>query len=314
MRLLAAALLLFATTAGDEALIHSLPGKVSVLNYKEAENLRIYPLSFSGSSKTFMTLKTAIEKGLVVIKEKDEGNVNTVVIKNKGNSTIFVMAGEIVKGAKQDRMIENDLLIPPGSKWIEVAVYCTEHGRWHGISKEFAAADINVSPSVRANARKAKSQTEVWAKVAENQQDVMGGTSETGAFAHIYDSKCYQDKRNTYYKKLKDLPSQHPSMKGALICVGDEILCVDLFGSHTILADLWPKLLESYIVEAMRGSDKGSVSLSEAKRFVDEFRKVDLEEIYTPGTGDLYEIGSYDGQGSALIYKGILVHTDLFPD
>lgn len=314
MRLLAAALFLLATTAGDEAFIHSLPGKVSVLNYKEAENLRIYPLSFSGSSKTFVTLKTALEKDLVVIKEKDEGNVNTVVIKNKGNSTIFAMAGEIVKGAKQDRMIENDLLIPPGSKWIEVAVYCTEHGRWHGSSKEFAAADINVSPSVRANARKAKSQSEVWAKVAENQQDVMGGTSGTGAFAHIYDSKCYQDKRDTYYKKLRNLPGAYPSMKGVLVCVGDDILCVDLFGSHTVLADLWPKLLESYIVEAMRGSDKGSVSLSEAKKFVDEFRKVDLEDEYTPGSGDLYEIGSYDGQGSALIYQGTLVHTDLFPD
>jgi len=314
MKLLAAIILVFATTGGDEALVHSIPSKVSVLNYVQAENLRIYPLTYSGSSKTFMTLKTALEKDLIVVKEKGDGDVNTVVIKNKSNSTIFVMAGEVIKGAKQDRMIENDLLIPPESKWIEVAVYCTEHGRWHGISKEFAAADINVSPSVRANARKEKSQSEVWAKVAENQQDVMGGTSGTGAFAHIYDSKCYQDKRDTYYKKLKNLPSEYSSMKGVLVCVGDDIVCVDLFGSHTVLADLWPKLLDSYIVEAMRGLRKGSVSLSEAKKFIAEYRKVDLEDIYTPGIGDLYEIGSYDGQGSALIYKGILVHTDLFLD
>lgn len=314
MKLLAAIILVFATTAGDEALVHSIPSKAGVLDYVQAENLRIYPLTYSGSAETFMTLKTALAKDLIVVKEKNEGDVNTVVIKNKSSSTIFVMAGEIIKGAKQDRMIENDLLIPPNSGWIEVAVYCTEHGRWHGESKEFAAADISASPSIRANARKEKSQSEVWAKVAENQQDVMGGTSGTGAFAHIYDSKCYQDKRDTYYKKLKNLPSEYSSMKGALVCVGSEILCVDLFGSHTILADLWPKLLESYIVEAMRGSDKGSVFLSEAKKFVDEFRKIDLEDIYTPGIGDLYEIGSYDGKGSTLVYKGALVHTDLFPD
>jgi hypothetical protein len=314
MKLLAAALLLFAATAGDEALVHSLPGQVGVVNYKEAGNLRIYPLTYSGSARTFMTLKTGLAKDLIIVREKNEGDVNTVVIKNKSNSTIFVMAGEIIKGAKQDRMIENDLLIPPNSDWIEVAVYCTEHGRWHGESKEFAAADISVSPSIRANARKEKSQSEVWAKVTENQLDILGGSSETQAFRDIYESKNFQDERYTYYKKLKDLPSQHPSMRGALVCVGDEILCVDLFGSHTILADLWPKLLESYIVEAMRCSDDGSVSLSEAKKFVDEFRKVDLEDEYTPGTGDLYEIGSYDGKGSALIYQGSLVHTDLFPD
>jgi hypothetical protein len=310
----ASIILLIAATTGDEALIHSLPGKITVASCKDAENLRIYPLTFSGSSKSFMTLKTALAKDLIVVKEKGDGDVNTVVIKNKGNSTVFVMAGEVIKGAKQDRMIENDLLIPPESKWVEVAVYCTEHGRWHGSSKEFAAADISVSPSVRANARKEKSQSEVWAKVAENQQDVMGSNSETGAFAHIYDSKSYKDDRDDYYKKLKGLPDQYPSMKGVLVCVGDDILCVDLFGSHTVLDNLWPKLLESYIVEAMRSSDKGSVSVSEAKKFIDEFRKVDLDDEYTPGAGDLYEIASYDGQGSAMIYKGMLVHSDLFPD
>ena len=314
MKLLAAIILVFATTGGDEALVHSIPTNVGVLNYVQAENLRIYPLTYSGSAKTFMTLKTALEKNLIVVREKNEGEVNTVVVKNKSNSTIFAMAGEIIKGAKQDRMIENDLLIPPNSGWIEVAVYCTEHGRWHGTSKEFAGAAINASPSIRADARKEKSQSSVWEGVAGIQTEIMASRSATEAFGDVYDSKPYKDKRNTYYKKLKNLPSEYSSMKGVLVCVGDDILCVDLFGSHTVLADMWPKLLESYIVEAMRGLRKGSVSLSEAKKFVDEFRKVDLDDEYTPGTGDLYEIGSYDGQGSALIYKGILVHTDLFPD
>ena len=314
MKLLAAIILVFATTTGDEALVHSIPTKAGVLDYVQTENLRIYPLTYSGSAKTFTTLKTALEKNLIVVREKNEGEVNTVVVKNKSNSTIFAMAGEIIKGAKQDRMIENDLLIPPNSGWIEVAVYCTEHGRWHGVSKEFAAADISASPLIRAGARKEKSQSKVWEGVAGIQTEIMASRSATEAFGDVYESKPYKDKRGAYYKKLKNLPDQHPSMKGVLVCVGSDILCVDLFSSHTMLDKYWRKLLDSYIVEAMRGSDKGSVSLSEAKKFIDEFRKVDLEDIYTPGTGDLYEIGSYDGQGSTLIYKGALVHTDLFPD
>jgi len=314
MKLAAAVIFLIATTAGDEALIHGLAANIGVLNHREAANLRIYPLSYSGTSRTFTTLKKALDREDVVVKEKNEGEVNTVLVKNKGNSTVFAMAGEVIKGAKQDRMIENDLLIPPNSGWIEVAVYCTEHGRWQGSSKEFASADLNVSPSVRAKARKDKSQSLVWDEVAKAQEDVMGEHSSTGAFRDIYESKPYQNKRNTYYQKLKDIPDRYPTMKGALVCVGDEILCVDLFGSHALLDALWPKLLDSYIVEAMRTSNQGDVSIAKAKRFISEFSKVDLEDEYTPGTGDLYEIGCYDAEGSALIYKGMLVHTDLFPD
>lgn len=317
MQAFVALLLLFSSTSADEAVVHGLPGRVRLLSYVQAENLRIYPLTYSGNQKGFVALATALDKGWVVVKEKDEGEVNTVLMKNKGNSTVFVMAGEVVMGAKQDRMIENDMLIPPNSGWIKVAVYCTEHGRWHGTSKQFAAADINVSPSVRANARKAKSQSEVWGKVAENQEDILGGQSSTGAFAHIYESKDYQSDRDNYFKNLKNLPKKYSAMKGVLVCVDDDILCIDLFSSNDLLEDLWPKLLESYIVEAMRYNTKGedgSVSLAEAKRFLDAYREVDLEDEYTPGKGDLYEIECRDAVGSALLTQGVLAHTDLFPD
>ncbi|MBN2380737.1 hypothetical protein JXM67_13140 [candidate division WOR-3 bacterium] len=317
MKFLATFLLLFLSTSGDKNIVQGIAGKVNILSSVQARNLRIYPLTYSGGGASFTSFASALDKGWVVVKEKNEGEVNTVLVKNKGNTTVFVMAGEVVKGAKQDRMIENDMLIPPNSEWIEVAVYCTEHGRWHGTSKEFAKADINVSPSVRANARKAKDQSKVWEEVAQNQEDVMGGQSSTGAFRDIYESKDYQSDRDEYYKKFKNLPDQNSAIKGVLVCVGDDILCIDLFTSNDLLEDLWPKLVESYIVEAMRYSTKEEasvVTLTEAKRFLDAYIEVDIEDEYTPGTGDLYEIESRDAAGSALLSKGVVVHTDLFPD
>lgn len=314
MRYLLATVLLLASTAGDEALVHGIPAKVNLLDAVDGENLRIYPLTYSGTAKSFTTLRDALAKEQVIVKEKNEGEVNTVLMKNKSSSAVFAMAGEIIKGAKQDRMIENDLILPPNSGWIEVAVYCTEHGRWHGDSKQFAGAALNASPAIRANARKEKSQSKVWEDVGSIQMDVMECRTETEAFGDVYTSDEYKKDQDRYYKSLRNLPHKYPGMKGVLVCVGDDILCVDLFSSHTMLDKYWQKLLDSYIVEAMRGDEKGSVSLSEAKKFVDEYRKVDLEDEYTPGTGDLYEIASYDGQGSAMIYSGMLVHSDLFPD
>lgn len=314
MQLLTALLILFGTTEADENLLNRLPSTVSILSYTEARNLRIYPLSYSGSFQIFTTLNEAVDRDLVVIQEKGSGDVNAVMMKNKSKTPVFAMAGEIIKGAKQDRMLENDLLLPPSSDWIEVAVYCTEHGRWSGPSEKFASADINASPSVRANARANKSQSAVWAEVEQNQQDVMGASSSTQAFRHIYESKDYQDERNAYNSKFRDLVKDNSSIEGVLVCIGDEVLCIDLFSSHTMLSELWPKLLDSYIVEAMRGSDDGHVSLSEAKEFLDEYSKIDLDDEYTTGTGDLYEVESGDAQGSALMYSGVLVHTDLFPE
>ncbi len=307
-------MLIFTSTAGDKSLIHSIPSKVDILNYKQAENLRIYPLTYSGTSKSFITLKEAIAKNIVIVKEKNSGEVNTVIIKNKGGYIVFAMAGEIIKGAKQDRMIENDLLLPPNSGWMEIDVYCTEHGRWHGESKQFAGAAINASPRIRNNARKEKNQSKVWEDVREQQEQIMSNNSETEAFADIYESISYLNKRDSYYEKLKNLPSKNLSIKGVLVCVGDDIICLDLFASHSIFKILWPKLLNSYIVEAINGNMKGSVSIKDAKKFLKEFKRIDLEDEYSPGKGDLYEIDSYNAQGSAILYKGKLIHTDLFPN
>ncbi len=308
------ALALLGSTSGDESVVNAIPGKVTILNYAEAENLRIYPLSYTGDAESFMILKDALDKGLVVVKEKNEGEVNTVLVKNKSSNPVFAMAGEVILGAKQDRMIENDLILPPSSGWLEVSVYCTEHGRWSGSSKEFAKADINVSPSVRANARANKSQSEVWNKVAENQEKVMGETSSTGAFNDIYTSSSYKGDRDKYWKKLEGLAANNTNMKGVIVCVGDQVVGIDLFSSHTMMKSYWHKLLESYIVEAMQGEEHGSVSWQKAKELLAVYTKADLDDAYTPGSGDLYEVDGHDSQGSALLADGILVHTDLFPE
>src|SRR4029079_8804388 len=57
------------------------------------------------------------------------GEVNRLVIDNKGDKAIFVLAGTLVKGGKQDRQIAQDFIIPPG-KTVPVDAFCVEHGRW----------------------------------------------------------------------------------------------------------------------------------------------------------------------------------------
>ena len=100
-----------------------LPRPVSKLLYNlkvaapiRHENLTVFPLTVSGSTSVdYSLLDEAIASGSVKVVEKDGGQVNTVRMRNDGKGYVFGMAGEIVSGAKQDRMLQDDVLLPPKS-------------------------------------------------------------------------------------------------------------------------------------------------------------------------------------------------------
>ena len=57
------------------------------------------------------------------------GRVNKLIANNVSSDTIFIMAGEVVKGGKQDRVIAQDVVIAPGEK-IDLNAFCVEKNRW----------------------------------------------------------------------------------------------------------------------------------------------------------------------------------------
>ena len=100
------------------------------------------------------------------------GTVNQLVIDNTGDKPIFVLAGTLVKGGKQDRQIAQDFVIPPG-KSVPVDAFCVEHGRWtadregQNTNGNFEAQKVLANIEVRSSAQYKNNQQEVWNKVAE---------------------------------------------------------------------------------------------------------------------------------------------------
>jgi len=60
----------------------------------------------------------------------ETGTVNKLVIENLTDQEIFIRAGEIVTGGKQDRVISSNLILPPHSGLIRMSAFCVEPGRW----------------------------------------------------------------------------------------------------------------------------------------------------------------------------------------
>src|SRR5262249_34029925 len=93
------------------------------------DNLAIYLVhgaSVAGSVP--LTLQEAVAKGQVQVSET--GRVNELEIENTGSQSVFIQAGDIVKGGRQDRVLTVSFLLPANSGRLPIASYCVEQGRW----------------------------------------------------------------------------------------------------------------------------------------------------------------------------------------
>jgi hypothetical protein len=94
-----------------------------------AENLAVYFLrGTSAPGPVPLTLAEGLEGGHVTVRET--GEVERLEIENAGDVAVFVQAGDILKGGRQDRVLTVSLLIPPKSGPMAIGSYCVEQGRW----------------------------------------------------------------------------------------------------------------------------------------------------------------------------------------
>jgi hypothetical protein len=99
------------------------------------ENLAIYFVhGQAGAGPVPLTLQEALAKGNVQVVET--GRVNELQIENTGGEAVFIQAGDIVKGGKQDRVLTVSLLLAANSGRVPIASFCVEQGRWSPRGKE----------------------------------------------------------------------------------------------------------------------------------------------------------------------------------
>src|SRR5438552_10984371 len=123
-------------------------------------NLTIFPVVTSSSHDThaFLTLDEGLRSGDVIVSESgnisplgrprrrdgvwrephsDGAQVNQLVLVNNSKKPLLLLAGEIVTGGKQDRIIGKDRLVPAESDPIDLSVFCVEPGRWVAASGNY---------------------------------------------------------------------------------------------------------------------------------------------------------------------------------
>ncbi len=288
-------------------------------------NLALFPISVSGVKvpDVDLPIDKALNAGLVEVTELERSQVSELRLDNRAKEPVFAMAGEMLRGGKQDRIVGDDLIVP-ACKEVTIPVFCVERGRWSARGRGsggFSAGHSLAGAGVRGGGR-AGGQGGVWSGVAA-QQERLGAPSETGALRSVHDSETVRERMKPYLQALSDLPEDHPTASGIVCAINGKIVVADLLSSRALFRELWPQLLEAYVIDALErecgarpsGANPGkspTVDAEEVGRWLDSVASATRKPKETPGDGDLFELEGPALVGTALIYDGGVVHLALF--
>jgi hypothetical protein len=273
-------------------------------------NLTVFPVVASKNYPTgeFLTLDEGLRSGEVVVMEygnaqglirrrptpavmRDSAQVNKLVLINNSKRPLLLLAGEIVTGGKQDRVIGKDRIVPAESDPVDLSVFCVEPGRWVATSEHFGTSEatygkagiasgavpttLMAQPSVRAKAMADKDQNQVWAAVRKQQAQARetveiasaapgvsteASTDElwsTSSYARVMENKDVKAKVDEVAKPIEQnyqsliRQLRDRNAVGVVVAVNGRIIWADIFASSDLLEKYWPKLVRSYASEAV---------------------------------------------------------------
>ncbi|MBI4466868.1 MAG: hypothetical protein HY656_05520 [Acidobacteria bacterium] len=292
-------------------------------------NLALFPVT-AGSrhdSTSYITLDEGLGSGEVEVTElgariirhrpgvppPDRAQVNTLVLVNHSKKALLLLAGEIVTGGKQDRVISKDRLIPPGADPLPLEVFCVEPGRWHGASLAFEGKGLMAAPKVREKAAVAKNQQEVWQAndavrggVAENltaggraaAAPVRTALADSSSYTQLENSEVFKRRideassslARDYERALREA-LRGKNVVGVVVAINGEVVWADLFADPGLFERYREKLLRSYVVEALSvpGVEHARAGVEDAERFLAEQDGKQIIEV-EPGEYRLVEI------------------------
>jgi hypothetical protein len=297
-------------------------GSYRVLEPIRHGNLTVFPVVAPRSYPTgeFLTLDEGLRSGEVVVTEYGSlrglvrrrppqpvvhsgAEVNRLVLVNNSKRPLLLLAGEIVTGGKQDRVIGKDRIVPPESDPVDLSVFCVEPGRWVATSEHFGTSGatyggavggpvnsgtLMAQPSVRAKAMADKNQSLVWDEVRKQREAVavevasaapavateMGQTSSYAKVMENDEVKKRVDAvarpiEQNYQSLIRQLRDRNAV--GVVVAVNGRVIWADVFASTELLEKYWPKLVRSYASEAVvtRAKD-ADAGMKQAQAFLED--------------------------------------------
>ena len=220
------------------------------------DNLAIY---FVHGQATRGAVPVSLEEALANgrVKVRETGTVNELTVENVGNDEIFIQAGDIVKGGRQDRVLSVDLLLPPRSGQLPIAAFCVESGRWSARGQEDSRQFSTAAAAMPSH--EAKLAIRSYMAAAPSTMPIGQANSadpsraDTGSRQEQIWLKAAQA---AYMSALQSGGALDHDVIGYVAAINGKISGGDVYSSPDLFRKMWPKLLAASVTEAI--SDKAA--------------------------------------------------------
>jgi hypothetical protein len=253
--------------------------------------------------------------GALAIEEQRGGVVAELRARNLSDRPVLLIEGELVLGAKQDRVLNVSVLLASRAS-ATLPVSCVEAGRW-GSAKPSTRSSRHSPPRLRA--RKTRSVIEssrsrglldsnqgaVWAEVAAYEEAV-GALSPSSALRDV------QDKAANEVERLA--PSGRPTAEqvGVIVASGGRPTVLELFDDPVSFDAYWRSLVSGYALDASLSGADDATTAEEAAAFLEIVRHITFESRPGVSLGDDVHAETDDVVATGIGWGGELLHLVCF--
>ena len=267
-------------------------GKYTVSDPVKVKNLQvffIYSYEVSKSlDKNYITLNEGCKDKVIEVSELKNAQVERLVVSNNSKMPLFIAAGELVKGGKQDRTMQVCMVVPAGEKYVPIPSFCIEASRWSNSKKALKfSSTISIAGNENMQAIAQKSQGKVWNSVAQSKKmlrfnakkmaNKAEGKSKTSSLNEELNDEDVKKLIEMYKKATTSgLRKIKKPVVGFAYAVNGKMVAMHMFSSSKLFYKMWDKYVVSMSIDA--GSKKIDKSFKPAKindvvKFTKKLRK-----------------------------------------
>jgi tetratricopeptide (TPR) repeat protein len=300
--------------------IRSLLKGIRVADPIHSDELHVFGLHWEQPKPIdYLTLDQALADKVTAISEVSEGgSVPRLHVVNRADRSVFLMAGEQLIGAKQNRVVNTSVMVAAQTEF-PMPVTCVEQGRWSYRSRAFSTSGTSSHAALRHmmtkqvhksylfSGRADSNQGEVWREVARKLSH-FGHRSPSAALHDAYGSS------EERLKRFHDDLAPGETWSGAVFCFGDSIVGADLFDKPSTLRLLWPKLVRSYAFDSLERRRSGTVGRIAVEEWLGGLLRTAVDSYPSAGIGTDVRLEGDGLVGAMLLVDDVPVHVQAFAD
>jgi hypothetical protein len=234
-----------------------------------------------------------------------------------GKSRILFLEGDLLIGAKQNRIVNTSVLIA-GESETTIPVSCIEQGRWGYRSRGFAPHGRHSPSSMRRILRESvarcartqrghrSDQAAIWRHIL-HLESMHGTPKNTHSLSEILD-----DHEQCFEKFQLQLPYVEQA-EGVAMLFQQQIVSVDIFDKPATCQRAWERLLSGCVADAVHaGPSDPCTEIAVVERLLASTQKLDWQSVDVVGEGQEFRAETESGQhGCILEIDSVVLHGSL---